>query len=165
VHAALLCLLIAATPAPRADGPARIVSQQARWTGLAPPDALGDDREPWFLVSGELENAGARPIAHVRLVFELLAAGAVVAREIGYNRRAEALRDPDVEAGRVDPATLRLPPLAAGERDAFRMLFFRSDAPHFDSWRVRVDEAPLAGAAWRPAPGETPRRAPLDGGR
>jgi hypothetical protein len=138
VRALLLALaLLAAVPAP----PVRIVSQQARWTGPGPSSELGDDREPWFLISGELENQGSQALAHVRVVYELLAAGVVVAREFGYNRRAEALRDPAVESGQVDAASLALPPLGAGERDSFRMLFLRGDAPRFDDWRVRIDAA------------------------
>ncbi|MDX2165796.1 MAG: hypothetical protein SF182_01985 [Deltaproteobacteria bacterium] len=141
---AALLLALALVAAPPTAPPVRIVSQQARWTGPGPTDALGDDREPWFLISGALENQGTQPLAHVRLIYELLADGVVVAREFGYNRRAEALREPQVEAGRVDPCSLALPPLAPGERDAFRMLFLRGDAPRFDEWRVRVDAAPLA---------------------
>ena len=143
VRVALLALLLVAAP-PAAVEPVRIVSQQARWTGPAPSGELGDDREPWFLISGEIENTGTQPLAHVRLVYELLDADTVVAREFGYNRRAEALRDPEVEAGRQAPASLDVAPLAGGARDAFRMLFLRGDAPHFDAWRVRIDAAVAA---------------------
>lgn len=142
MRALLLALaLLAAASAPAV----RILDQQARWTGPGTHSDLGDDREPWFLISGELQNQGSQPLAHVRIVYELLAGGVVVAREFGYNRRAEALRDPAVESGRINPASLALPPLGAGERDGFRMLFLRADAPRFDSWRVRIDAvAPLA---------------------
>ncbi len=145
---ALLALLLAAAT-PTAGEAVRIVSQQARWTGPAPSDGLGDDREPWFLISGEVQNTSAQPLAHVRLIYELLQAETVVAHEFGYNRRAEALRDPDVEAGRQDAADLTLQPLAAGERDSFRMLFLRGDAPHFDSWRVRIESVVRAASPAR----------------
>ena len=135
-------MLATVTPAPDDAAEVRLVTQQARWTGPGQPEALGDDREPWFLISGEIENGGRRPLAYVRLTYELLADGQVVAREMGYNRRAEALRDPAVESGAVAAATLQIPPLAAGERDGFRMIFLRGAAPRFDAWRVHVDAAP-----------------------
>jgi hypothetical protein len=49
VLALLLAVLTAVTLAPPAGAQVRLLSQQARWTGLGQPDALGDDREPWFL--------------------------------------------------------------------------------------------------------------------
>ncbi|MEO8602377.1 MAG: hypothetical protein ABI629_07370, partial [bacterium] len=161
----LLAVLLTATPALQLATDVRLVAQQARWTGLGPPDGFADDREPWFLISGEIENSGTLPLAHVRMVYELLADGQVVARESGYNRRAEALRDPAVESGEVDAASLHLPPLGPGERDSFRMIFLRSDTPRFDAWHVRVEAvtrltgdaatgAPTAGA--RPTPRATP---------
>src|SRR5690606_25369975 len=104
--------------------------------------------------SGTLRNNGAHPVAHVRLVHELLDGDAVVAREWSYNRRAEALRDPAVAAGHITPPAIA--PLAPGDEDGFRMLFLRGDAPRFDRWRVRIEAAPpltgASGAAPAPAP-------------
>ncbi len=90
------------------------------------------------------------PLASVRLTYELLADGVVVAREYGYNRRAEAMRDPNVESGAVPPDDLAIPPLQPGESDLFRMVFLRGSMPRFDTWRVRIEAAtPATGA---PAP-------------
>jgi hypothetical protein len=64
----------------------------------------------------------------------------VLASEYGYNFRAEALRSPAVEAGQVAMASVPIQPLAPGEKDLFRMVFFRSDVPRFERWRVRILE-------------------------
>ena len=64
----------------------------------------------------------------------------MLASEYGYNFRAEALRSPAVEAGDVAPTTVPMQPLAPGEKDIFRMVFFRTDVPRFDRWRVRILE-------------------------
>jgi hypothetical protein len=149
---AVALLLTAATPVPTAAPAARIVSQQARWTSLAPVDALTADTDGMFLISGEVRNDGPVPLADVRLVYELLADGAVVAREYGYNRRAEALRDPAVESGASSRESLAIAPLPPGESDLFRMMFLRGAVPRFDGWRVRVEAATPV----QPAPASTP---------
>jgi hypothetical protein len=147
LSAVLLVALGAGSPGPTAavtpaGAPAvRILRQSARWTGLAGPDPLSDETESLFLISGELRNGGRRPIAYVKLGFELLDdAGLVLASEYGYNRKAEDLRRPDYEAGHVSRDRLHIEPLAPGATDAFRMIFFRSDVPRFEKWRVRVME-------------------------
>lgn len=146
-------LLAAATPPPVAAPAARIVGQQARWTGLAPVDELGAGEDGMFLISGEVRNDGTVPLAAVHLVYELLADGVVVTSEHGYNRRAEALRDPEVESGAVRRESLDIPPLQPGESDAFRMIFLRGAVPPFDGWRVRVDTAtPVAAMPSATAP-------------
>ena len=157
--ALLTALLIAVTPAPSAAPPAaaRIVREEARWTSIAPVDELGSGEAGMFLISGEVRNDGGAPLADVRMAYELLADGVVVAREYGYNRRAEALRDPDVESGAVRREDLAIAPLQPGESDLFRMIFLRSSTPRFDTWRVRVDAAtpaggPAATRASAPAP-------------
>ena len=149
---ALALLLTAATPLPGAAPAARIVSQQARWTGLAPVDDLGTDTEGMFLISGEVRNDGSLPVAAVGLVYELVADGVVVASEHGYNRRAEALRDPEVESGAVRREQLAIAPLQPGESDMFRMMFLRGAVPRFDTWRVRIDETLPATATAPPRP-------------
>lgn len=149
---ALAVLLTAATPLPTSAPAARIVSQQARWTGLAPADELGAETDGMFLISGEVRNVGAVPLGDVRLVYELVADGVVVASEQGYNRRAEALRDPEVESGAVRREQLAIVPLLPGESDLFRMVFLRGAVPRFDTWRVRVDAATPAAAAAAPTP-------------
>ena len=151
-RAAVLAALVvaAATPHPgllsgsAAAGGVRIVSQSARWASLLAVDELKDGSETMFVISGEIENTGLRPVRWVKLEYELVAdtadGEAVLASEHGYNRRAEALRDPAVEADTRIAAALPVRPLAAGERDLFRMVFFRADVPHFDRWRVRILE-------------------------
>jgi hypothetical protein len=152
--AAFAVLLTAAPPQPTVAPAAHIVTQQARWTDLAPVDELATGTEGMFLISGEVRNDGTVPLAAVRLVYELVADGTVVASEHGYNRRAEALRDPEVESGAVRRDTLGIAPLQPGESDLFRMIFLRGAVPRFDTWRVRVDAAmPVAVSADTPAPG------------
>jgi hypothetical protein len=133
----------AATPMPTA-GAVRVVAQSARWTGLVTFDELKDDSESMFVISGEVENASSVPVTWVKLGYELLAdrdeGEVVLASEYGYNFRAEALRSPPVEAGDVAPTAVPVQPLAPGEKDLFRMVFFRTDVPRFDRWRVRILE-------------------------
>ena len=142
--AAALAAAVAPSPAgtPAEVGGVKIVSQSARWTGLLAVDELKDDADSIFVISGEVENTGTRPITWVKLSYELLADTAdgdvVLASEYGYNFRAEALRSPAVEAGDVLPAAVPVRALQPGERDLFRMVFFRADVPRFDRWRVRI---------------------------
>ena len=104
-------------------------------------DELQDGSETMFLISGEIENGGPTPIAWVKLGYELLGEDdAVLASEYGYNFRAEALRGAAVEAGEVASADVPIRALAPGEKDMFRMVFFRSDVPRFERWRVRILE-------------------------
>jgi hypothetical protein len=145
-----VALAAAVTPSPLPLTPpaiaplsARIVSQAARWTGLLAIDPLADDSESMFLISGEVQNTGSAPLAWVKLGYELLADGdpdVVLASEYGYNFRAESLRSPAIEAGEGTATPARIVPLAPGERDLFRMVFFRADVPRFDRWRVRILE-------------------------
>jgi hypothetical protein len=132
------------TPSPASAAGVRVVAQSARWTGLLAMDDLSDGANSMFLISGEIENDRATPISWVKLGYELLADSAdgdvVLASEYGYNFRAEALRSAAVETGEVAPTVVPLRPLEPGERDLFRMVFFRADVPHFDRWRVRILE-------------------------
>lgn len=141
VPTALLTLLLTVTTAP---GNARIIAQQARWTSLVAMDELSADGAGLFVISGTVRNESGAPLAHVRLVYELLAGDTVVASEHGYNRRAEALRDPQVEGDPRAAAALTIAPLTPGEEDLFRMMFLRGSTPPFDRWRVRIDAAPAA---------------------
>ena len=134
-----------ATPPMASAGGVRVVAQSARWTDLVAMDELTDGANTMFLISGEIENGGVTPVSWVKLGYELLAGGAdggdvVLASEYGYNFRAEALRSATVEAGEVAPTAVPLRPLAPGERDLFRMVFFRTDVPRFERWRVRILE-------------------------
>lgn len=133
----------ALTPVAAGDG-VRVTSQSARWTGLVGMNELKDDSESMFLISGEIENGGSEPVKWVKLAYELVAdttdGEVVLASEYGYNFRAEALRSAAVESGDIPPTAVPIRPLAAGEKDLFRMVFFRADVPRFDRWRVRVLE-------------------------
>lgn len=132
------------TAAPAGAGGVRLVSQSARWTGLLAMDQLKDDSESMFLISGEVENLGPTSISSVKLGYELVAdtsdGEVVLASEYGYNFRAEALRSPAVESGEVAPTMVPIRPLGPGEKDLFRMVFFRADVPRFDRWRVQILE-------------------------
>ena len=145
LSAALLWAVVGAAPPPPPpvpSAPIQLTRQAARWTGIGGTDGLADHTADYFVISGELRNVGRMPIAYVKLRFELLDHdGAVVASEYGYNHRAEDLRGPDYEDGRVSRAALHIPPLAPGKRDSFRMLFIRGQIPPFDHWRVRILEA------------------------
>ena len=125
-------------------GEVRIVSEVAHWTGLVGMSDLKDDTESMFVISGEVENGSAAPITFVKLGYELLAdtdSGEVIlASEYGYNFRAEGLRSSPVESGEIKPAAAPVRGLAPGEKDLFRMVFFRADVPRFDRWRVRILE-------------------------
>jgi hypothetical protein len=148
VLAAAALTLTLPSPAPSTTPPAdrsgaRIISQAARWTGLPTMDELADDSPTMFLISGEIENVGPTPIAWVKLGYELLGAGdddVVLASEYGYNFRAEALRGAVVDTGGATHVDTPIQPLAPGERDLFRMVFFRADVPRFERWRVRILE-------------------------
>jgi hypothetical protein len=143
--ARVVLLLALATPALAVDptppaSAVRILHQAGRWTGTAGGDMLSDSTHSMFLISGALQNAGDRPLAYVKLRFELLDSdGVVLASEYGYNHGAEDLRRPGYEAGKVGRKALHLEPIAPGAVDMFRMLFVRGSMPaHFDHWRVRV---------------------------
>lgn len=151
--AAVLAALVVAAATPRpglAPGSSsdargvRITNQSARWTSLLAVDELKDSADTMFVISGEIENTGAMAVSWVKLEYELLAdtadGEAVLASEYGYNFRAEALRSPAVEGGDLPATAVPVRSLAPGEKDLFRMVFFRADVPHFDRWRVRVLE-------------------------
>jgi hypothetical protein len=144
---ALLATLLIADPAPTAAPEVhgvRIAQQSARWTGLIPLDDLQGADETMFIISGEIENTGLAPVAWVKLGYELLDGSddhpIVLASEFGYNRRAEALREIEPEAGAAGRPAPPVPPLAPGEKDLFRMVFFRADVRQFTRWRVRILE-------------------------
>lgn len=149
--ALLLFLLLAAPALARVD----MTSDQARhirvkWaegqsTALAAGGELGVDERAMFLITGEVQNVSDQRIAWVKFRFDLLDAGYdVVASEYGYNRSAEALREPAVESGQQDPATLKIPPIDPGSTDGFRMTFFKSEVPRFVRWRVKILEVKTA---------------------
>lgn len=120
---------------------AHVSRQEARWAGPGGGDILNDPSSNWFVISGDVRNADSKPLAYVKLVYELIdESGTTLASEHGYNHRAEDLRLPAYEAGEIRRADLHIPPLQPGESDSFRMLFIRSEIPRFSGWRVRVLE-------------------------
>ena len=152
VSLSLCLLLVLAAPA---LARVEITSDQARqirvrWaqgesSALAAGGDLGVDERAIFLISGEVENVSDQRIAWVKFRFDLLDAGYdVVASEYGYNRSAEAMREPAVERGEQDPASLNIPAIEPGKTDGFRMTFFRSEVPRFVRWRVKILEVKSA---------------------
>ena len=120
---------------------AQVSRQEARWAGPGGGDILSDPSSTWFVISGDVRNADSKPLAYVKLVYELVDdSGTTLASEHGYNHRAEDLRLPAYEAGTIRRADLHIPPLQPGESDSFRMMFIRIEVPRFSSWRVRVLE-------------------------
>lgn len=139
--ALVLTAITAAAGAEVATAAAQLSRQQARWAGPGGSDVLSDSSSQWFVISGDVRNAGIKPLAYVKLLYELVdEQGTALASEHGYNHRAEDLRLPAYEAGTIRRADLRIPPLQPGESDTFRMLFIRSEVPRFSGWRVRVVE-------------------------
>jgi hypothetical protein len=147
----LLCLFLATPALARVEITAEQAKQiRVRWvkgeaTALAAGGDLGVDERSIFLISGEVENVSDQRIAWVKFRFDLLDAGyGVVASEYGYNRGAEALREPAVERGEQDPATLKIPAIEPRGADGFRMTFFKSEVPRFVRWRVKILEVKTA---------------------
>ena len=104
------CAAVTPSPEPApsaAAGPRRRTRRHpvGALDGLVAMDDLKDDSESMFVISGEVENAGAEPVSFVKLGYELVAdtsdGEVVLASEYGYNFRAEALRSPAVEAGEI----------------------------------------------------------------
>lgn len=142
--AAVTLVATAIASAAEVDAPASLVQlsrQEARWAGPGGGDVLNDTSSSWFVISGDVRNASTTPVAYVKLLFELIDDhGSALASEHGYNHGAEDLRLPAYEAGTIRRADLHIRPLQPGESDTFRMLFIRSEVPHFSGWRVRVLE-------------------------
>lgn len=125
---------------PTAPATIQISRKEARWAGPG-NDTFSDASNTWFVISGDVRNTGTKPVAFVKLLYELIDdRGTALASEHGYNFRAEDLRLPAYEAGTIRRADLHIPPLRPGETDSFRMLFIRSEVPRFHDWRVRILE-------------------------
>lgn len=140
-----VAVALASLPVAQAgDVPASIVQvsrQEARWAGPGGGDFFTDPSSTWFVISGDVRNADSKPLAYVKLIYELFDEnGTTLASEHGYNHRAEDMRLPAYEAGTIPRADLKIAPLQPGETDLFRMVFIRSEVPKFTGWRVRVLE-------------------------
>jgi hypothetical protein len=117
----------------------QITSHRGEWSVLASMEGAA---EPIFLIAGQLKNTTDKPLTYVKFQFELLnAAGVVVVRDYGYNRKAEALREEAYEAGKMTLAEMQIEQIGAGAEDSFRFLFFKSDTPEFHSYRIRITES------------------------
>jgi len=116
----------------------RLVSHNGEWTSFF---SMSGGSEPILLINGRLENASEKPLTYVKLQFELLGEkDIVVFRDHGYNRKAEALREEDVEAGKKAIADMGVERIEAGAQDDFRFIFFKNDVPEFRAYRIRVLE-------------------------
>lgn len=116
----------------------RLLSHGGEWTSFF---SMSGGSEPILLINGRLENASGKPLTYVKLQFELLGEkDVVVLRDHGYNRKAEALREEDYEAGKKALADMGVERLAAGAQDDFRFVFFKNDVPEFRAYRIRVLE-------------------------
>jgi hypothetical protein len=85
----------------------------------------------------------------------LNSAGAVVAREYGYNRRAEALREEALENREGSLSEIDIEPIPPGGTDSFRMFFFR------EGERFERGGASSASANPEPPTGQTSRFRPF----
>jgi len=116
----------------------RLFSHRGEWTSFF---SMSGSSEPILMINGRLENASGKPLTYVKLQFELLGEqDVVVFRDHGYNRKAEALREEDYEAGKKALADMAVEHLTAGAQDDFRFIFFKNDVPEFRAYRIRVLE-------------------------
>lgn len=117
----------------------RLLSHRGEWTSFF---SMSGSSEPILLINGRLENASEKPFTYVKLQFELLGEkDIVVFCDHGYNRKAEALREEDVEAGKKTIADMGVERLPASAQDDFRFIFFKNDVPEFRAYRIRVLDA------------------------
>lgn len=117
----------------------QILSHRGEWNAMF---GTGGSSDPFFLIAGEYENTSGKPLTYVKFQFELLnEAGVVATRDYGYNRKAEALREEEYEAGKKSLQEMNIEQLPAGKRDGFRFFFFKADIADFRSYRIRVLES------------------------
>lgn len=121
------------------NAPIRILSHRGEWTAFF---NTGGSGEPFFLITGQLENTSGKPLIYIKFQFELLSDdGVVLHRDYGYNRKAEALREEEYESGKKSLAEMKIDPVAAGAQDGLRFFFFKDEIPEFHSYRVRFLES------------------------
>ena len=121
------------------DTSIRILSYRGEWTSFF---STGGGGEPFFMITGQLENISGKPLTYVKFQFELLSEdGVVLQRDYGYNRKAEALREEEYESGKKSLADMKIEPVPAGTQDGFRFFFFKNEIPEFHSYRVRFLES------------------------
>jgi hypothetical protein len=117
----------------------RILTHRGEWSTFFSTSGSG---ESFFLIAGEFENTSGKALTYVKLQFELLNEdGTVVTRDFGYNRKAEALREEEYEAGKKTLTDMKVEQLPVGAKEGFRFFFFKSDIPEFRSYRIRFLES------------------------
>lgn len=116
---------------------------QSSWDSIGGLFLGAGSAAPWspdsmYVLRGTLENGSRAGVHHLVLRYELLdESGDVLHVQEGYNRRAEHFGDGSGRDGEIVP-------LAPGEADSFRMVFFGDEVPRFAAHRVTVVEvAPL----------------------
>jgi hypothetical protein len=131
--------LVAGSLVPSVDTGVQITAHRGEWTTFASMEGGG---EQIFLITGQLKNTKDKPLAYVKMQFELLDEdGVVILRDYGYNRKAEALREEAYESGKKSLADMQIENIGAGIEDSFRFIFFKSDIPEFRSYRIRILES------------------------
>ena len=118
---------------------ARVLDHRGEWTSFF---SMSGGSEQILLINGQIENTSGKPLAYVKLQFELLGEDDVVVfRDYGYNRKAEALREEVYEKGQKPLQDMGVEGIGSGAQDTFRFIFFKADVPEFLSYRIRVLEA------------------------
>jgi hypothetical protein len=130
---------VSGTLVPSPGSSVQVVSHRGEWSTLA---SMEGTPELIFLIAGQLKNTTDKPLTYVKFQFELLDEDSVVlVRDYGYNRKAEALREEEYESGKKSLADMGIEGLGAGAQDSFRFLFFKTDIPEFQSYRIRILES------------------------
>ena len=100
--------------------------------------------ETFYNVVGRFKNATGKTLQFVKLRVELLDAHAkVVGKSDAYNETAEGLTVPEIDPKQL-LASGKIAPLEKGQEQRFRTSFLKDETPAFESYRVRVLEAPPA---------------------
>lgn len=134
------------------------------FSAAAEPIAFVDHKDEWqnvygflyYRVIGHVKNASDQPLKHVKLELEVLDKdGKVIARQVGYNQKAQMLaEEKDEKLGAAPEETAKeIEPLAAGGDDYFGVGITKGDLPkkaRFASYCIKVTEAP-------PVKGEAPK--------
>jgi hypothetical protein len=118
---------------------ARVLDHHGEWTSFF---SMSGGSEQILLINGQIENTSGKPLAYVKLQFELLGEDDVVMfRDYGYNRKAEALREEVYEKGQKSLQDMGVEGIDSSAHDTFRFIFFKADVPEFCSHRIRVLQA------------------------
>ena len=100
--------------------------------------------ETFYNVVGRLRNDTGKTLRFVKLRVEVLdAKGKVLAHSDTYNETAEGLTVPEIDPKQL-LASGKIAPLEKAQEQRFRTSFIKDETPAFESYRVRVLEAPPA---------------------